>query len=220
MANTSTIVKGLVAGVLTELMVRSDINNVLMDDGTTLAAKLSEIVTSINDINTEIDSLPTSDNVDSKISAAIDALIDGAPETYDTLKEIADYLATHQNEYTALLTTIAGKVDKIEGKGLSTEDFTTALKNKLDGIAEGANKYELPAATTSTIGGVKPGANLSVTADGTLNAVDTTYENATTTTAGLMSAADKAALDSKPNIYIQAEQPANLKAGDLWFQIV
>ena len=29
---------------------------------------------------------------------------------------------------------IANKVDKIEGKGLSTEDFTTELKNKLEGI--------------------------------------------------------------------------------------
>ena len=27
-----------------------------------------------------------------------------------------------------------GKVDKVEGKGLSTEDFTTELKNKLDGL--------------------------------------------------------------------------------------
>lgn len=32
------------------------------------------------------------------------------------------------------------KVDKIEGKGLSTNDYTTAEKNKLDGIAMGANK--------------------------------------------------------------------------------
>ena len=30
------------------------------------------------------------------------------------------------------------KVDKVSGKGLSTNDFTTALKNKLDGIAAGA----------------------------------------------------------------------------------
>ena len=33
---------------------------------------------------------------------------------------------------------LAKKVDKIDGKGLSTNDFTTVLKNKLDGIAEGA----------------------------------------------------------------------------------
>lgn len=33
---------------------------------------------------------------------------------------------------------LSGKVDKVDGKGLSTEDFTTALKTKLDGIAAGA----------------------------------------------------------------------------------
>ena len=40
------------------------------------------------------------------------------------------------------------------GKGLSTNDFTAAYKTKLDGIEEGANKYTLPAATASAIGGV------------------------------------------------------------------
>lgn len=34
---------------------------------------------------------------------------------------------------------LGNKVDKIDGKGLSTNDFTTTLKNKLDGIAAGAN---------------------------------------------------------------------------------
>lgn len=33
---------------------------------------------------------------------------------------------------------LAGKVDKVEGKQLSTEDYTTAEKTKLAGIAEGA----------------------------------------------------------------------------------
>ena len=32
------------------------------------------------------------------------------------------------------------KVDKVEGKGLSANDFTDAYKSKLDGIAAGANK--------------------------------------------------------------------------------
>lgn len=36
-------------------------------------------------------------------------------------------------------TWLGNKVDKIDGKGLSTNDFTTTLKNKLDGIAAGAN---------------------------------------------------------------------------------
>lgn len=38
----------------------------------------------------------------------------------------------------ALATKINGKVDKVEGKSLSTNDFTTALKTKLEGIATGA----------------------------------------------------------------------------------
>lgn len=46
------------------------------------------------------------------------------------------------------------KVDKEVGKGLSTNDYTTTEKNKLAGIAENANNYTLPTAS-STLGGVK-----------------------------------------------------------------
>lgn len=54
-----------------------------------------------------------------------------------------------------------GKVDKVEGKELSSNDFTDAYKTKLDGIAAQANKYVLPTATAEIIGGVKVGANIS-----------------------------------------------------------
>lgn len=37
-------------------------------------------------------------------------------------------------------TALSGKVDKVRGKGLSTNDFTAGYKSKLDGIADGANK--------------------------------------------------------------------------------
>lgn len=47
-------------------------------------------------------------------------------------------------------TAIADKVDKVEGKGLSTEDFTTALKNKLDGIDMNANKITVDSALSTT----------------------------------------------------------------------
>lgn len=39
---------------------------------------------------------------------------------------------------------LANKVDKVEGKGLSTNDFSAAYKAKLDGIANGANNYSHP----------------------------------------------------------------------------
>lgn len=62
-------------------------------------------------------------------------------------------------------------VAKEAGKTLSTNDYTTAEKTKLAGIADGANNYTLPVATTSTLGGIKIGANLSITSDGILSAV-------------------------------------------------
>lgn len=55
----------------------------------------------------------------------------------------------------------SGKVDKVEGKELSSNDFTDAYKTKLDGIAAQANKCVLPTATAEIIGGVKVGANIS-----------------------------------------------------------
>lgn len=61
------------------------------------------------------------------------------------------------------------KVDKVEGKGLSTNDYTTEEKTKLAGIEEGANKYELPKATKDVLGGMKVGAGLVVDADGVVS---------------------------------------------------
>ena len=103
---------------------------------------------------------------------------------------------------------LSGKVDNVAGKGLSTNDYTTTEKNKLAGIAEGANKYIHPSYTAKASGLYK----VTVDATGHVSAVaavtkdditalgipaqDTKYGNATASSAGLMSAADKAKLDS------------------------
>lgn len=60
-------------------------------------------------------------------------------------------------------TALSNKVDKISGKDLSANDFTNDLKNKLDGIANNANNYSLPTASSSTKGGVKTGAAITDT---------------------------------------------------------
>ena len=93
------------------------------------------------------------------------------------------------------------------GKGLSTNDYTTAEKTKLSGITEGANKYVHPSYTAQKSGLYK------VTVDGTghvsattavakaditalgIPAQDTTYSNMTAATA---SAAGKAGLVPAP----------------------
>lgn len=57
----------------------------------------------------------------------------------------------------AMNAALGGKVDKVAGKGLSTNDFTSALLNKLNGIEAGANRYVLPTAAANVLGGVKLG---------------------------------------------------------------
>ena len=52
-------------------------------------------------------------------------------------------------------TEVDKKVNKVEGKCLSTNDYTTEEKNKLAGVAENANNYTLPVATADTLGGIK-----------------------------------------------------------------
>ena len=77
----------------------------------------------------------------------------------------------------ALSAGLATKVDKVEGKGLSTNDFTTAEKNKLAGIAAGANAYSLPIASATVLGGIKVGNNLTIS-NGVLSGTpDSHYAN-------------------------------------------
>lgn len=70
------------------------------------------------------------------------------------------------------------KVDKVEGKCLSTNDYTTPEKNKLAAIEAEANKYVLPAATASALGGVKIGSNITLANGGTISITKTNITSA------------------------------------------
>ena len=74
----------------------------------------------------------------------IQAIIGSAPEALDTLAEIAEALNNDPDFAATVTNLLSQKVDKVAGKGLSTEDYTTAEKQKLAGIEEGANKYIHP----------------------------------------------------------------------------
>ena len=60
-----------------------------------------------------------------------DELVDGAPTEYNTFKEIWDYINVNGDPKSALIELIDTKVDKEEGKGLSTHDLTDLLYEKL-----------------------------------------------------------------------------------------
>lgn len=98
---------------------------------------------------------------------------------------------------------VGGKVDKIDGKGLSTNDFTTDEKNKLAGITAGANAYTHPtsAGNKHIPDGGSSGQILRWSAAGTAAwGADnsTTYDPVSTTADGLMTAADKVKLNGLP----------------------
>lgn len=65
------------------------------------------------------------------------------------------------------------KVDKVEGKQLSTNDYTTEEKNKLNSL----ENYTLPAASADALGGVKIGNNLTIDENGVLNGKDVDLTN-------------------------------------------
>ncbi len=104
-------------------------------------------------------------------------IAEGANKT--TVDTALSSTSTNPVQNKALNTALAGKVDKVSGKSLSTNDYTTTEKNKLAGIATGANNYSLPTASSTTLGGVKVGAGLAInsgvlsaTGGGTADAVD------------------------------------------------
>lgn len=93
------------------------------------------------------------------------------------------------------------KVDKVTGKGLSTNDYTTTEKNKLAGIDDNANNYTLPAATSTALGGVKTGSNIN-NSSGTISVND-----GTTSAKGVVQLTDTIGSDST-----KAATPTAVKA--------
>ena len=99
-----------------------------------------------------------------------------------------------------------GKVDKVSGKGLSTNDFTAAYKTKLDGIAAGANKITVDSALSGT--STNPVQNKVVaerigTIETNVSAAATTAGNAAASAAAVKK--DLANYYKKTETYSQAE---------------
>lgn len=65
-------------------------------------------------------------------------LVGEAPELLNTLEELAAALQDNPEVIDTILQTLTNKVDKVAGKGLSTEDYTSAEKTKLGTIEANA----------------------------------------------------------------------------------
>lgn len=93
--------------------------------------KIGDGVRTINNIEFSQTDL-TGYATESYVNSAVANLVNTAPEALNTLNELASALGDDPNFATTVTTEIGKKVDKVNGKGLSTNDFTNEYKNKLD----------------------------------------------------------------------------------------
>jgi hypothetical protein len=174
----------------------NNLTNYYLKTDTYTKTEVNGLISSIVTLNIEIvSSLPTTDISQTTIYLVpkstsqtnnvyceyinTDGTTAGWEKIGDTEVDLSNYYTITQVD-----NLLANKVDKVSGKGLSTNDFTTTLKDKLDGIEANANNYSLPTASANTKGGVKIGSNLSMSGE-VLNATDTTYGIVSKTTNGL-----------------------------------
>ena len=173
----------------------------------------SDVQASLGKADTAVQSLSgyaTESYVDTKVAG----LVDTAPEALNTLNELAAALGDDPNFAATVATQIGGKVDKVTGKELSSNDYTDVEKTKLAGIETGANKTVVDSALSST--STNPVQNKVINAaisnlntlvgdtavstqisNAIANKANTnhTHSAATTSAAGFMSASDKSKLN-------------------------
>lgn len=246
MAAKNAILKTKIEGVIYEIMVKTGAANVIVDDqGTTLATKLASIIADLGtkattdaltkglagkassshthaqaDVTGLEDALtarPTTDAMNTAISTAISNLIGGAPETYDTLKEIADYIESHKSVETALNEAIGKKADKattLAGYGITDAMTATAIQKAIEDALATATGGESAAAVKAALDTYKTSNDTRVKAieDDYLKSADKTELQ------GNIDAAKEIA-NAKSKIYYSATEPTGLAEGDLWFHL-
>ncbi|WP_338547389.1 hypothetical protein V1225_01670 [Emergencia sp. JLR.KK010] len=196
MKASNAILTGLIDGVVHELLPKTTGGNVVLEDGSALTEKLIEVVMTLNekaktaDVETLIEQAKT---------AVKDEIIDGAPAAYDTLKEIADYLATHKDEYTALLATIGGKAEK---------SAVEAIKATVDGLGALAVKDKVAEADLDTALAAKVNA-----------AAQGNHSHTNKTVLDGVTAEKVTEWEGKSKVTIGKTQPGDMQPGDLFIQI-
>ena len=260
----NAILKAKIEGVIYEIMVKTGTDNVYLSDGTTLTAKLASIasdiagkaaashphaIADVTGLQDTLNTLATTEAMNSAISTAISDLISGAPETYDTLKEIADYIAAHQEVVDALNAAIGAKLSTADFNAFKDSLGTLAYKSK---VAESDLSSELLAKVNASAEGTHSHANKALLDTYTQTEADLadavakkhnhankslldTYTQTETDLADAVAKkhnhANKNVLDgisaenvtewnSKSTIFYSASEPAGLAEGDLWVQLV
>lgn len=127
----------------------------------------ASLVVALNELKAAIDQhkTDTTTEISTAISAAVSGLINGAPETLDTLKELADAIAENKE----LIDGLTGFVRYDAAQTLTADQQAQALSN-----IGGASASALSAVETTA----NNAAELAQTANGTANAASAAAQNA------------------------------------------
>ncbi|MDU2064716.1 MAG: hypothetical protein E6713_07710 [Sporomusaceae bacterium] len=98
-------------------------------------------IEAITGLRALINTLITTDDAQKYTDQKIADLIGGAPEALDTLKELADKLSSEDDSLAAIITQLANKVDKVEGKGLSTNDYNDAERQRITNLEKDTHTH-------------------------------------------------------------------------------
>lgn len=122
----------------------STANTALSESNTALSTANTAISTANTALSSANSAVETASNAVSTANSANTTANEAKSTAQEALDQVVEGLGTKVYRDTQLLTTldikpiedeIAGKVDKVAGKQLSTEDFTTAEKTKLAGLS-------------------------------------------------------------------------------------
>lgn len=165
-------VKGILAsiGTLSELTTTQKANLVvaLNELKAGLTGLESELGAQINDEATASTTTWSSQKINTAISTAVSDLINGAPGTLDTLKELADAITENQGAIEALETIAAGHVKYDGAQSLTTEQQAQARTNI------GAASQSDLSAVSSTATVAQSAASTNAANIGTLTSLTTT----------------------------------------------
>lgn len=226
MANAQkAIIKAIVEGVITELMIKSQVDNIYLTDGTTtLASKLAEMITAINERAKTAD-------MNTAISNAVSALRtelmgEGVPEAYDTFVEFANYISEHQEVSDALTAAIGNKADKSTVTTLQNAVNALGALAKKSKVSESDLDSDLAAKVNAASEGNHSHSNKSVL-DGITSAKVSNWDDAADSA---HTHGNKTVLDgitaanvtkwNKDKIRIGASQPSDLAENELFVQLV
>lgn len=188
------ILQGEVNGVLTDLMARSHVDNVIFEENGQQIALSTKLAAIIAAVAAKADSTTVTADIKAANNALYNKIMgitaeDGATvnEAYDTLKEVADYLAAHGDVVQGFTTDIASlkqTVQTLQTGMTQVEHSDTNGNVKVNGeevvvyqhpathsadmITDTAEKVMMTAAERTKLGGVTAGASAIVTGAGAI----------------------------------------------------